>query len=69
MKNVELCVAIKESGLKKGAIAQRLGISTASLNNKLNGVSEFYFDEALTIMRMLGKPEHEIIYFFDRKVN
>lgn len=67
MKNEILCEAIKESGLKKGAIAYKLGITTNSLNNKLNGISDFYVDEAIKLMGMLGKPYSDIYYFFESK--
>lgn len=50
---------IEESGLKKIAIAQKLGISLHALVNKVNGKSEFKVTEVLMLESILGLRNEE----------
>ena len=45
---------IKQSGLKKVHIAEKLGISTQALRNKISNVSEFLPSEINTLCALLG---------------
>lgn len=68
MVNKRLIEEIAKSGLKKCVIAEKLGISDCSLRNKLSGKSDFYVEEALKLIQMLGFSECDFGNFFARKV-
>lgn len=68
MVSERLIEEIAKSGLKKGVIASKLGISDCSLRNKLNGKSDFYVEEAMQLIRMLGFTDKDFSYFFKQKV-
>ena len=57
--------AIERSGLKKGKIAEHLGISRAGLINLVNGRAEFKISQMLVLCNLLGltKEERESIFF------
>lgn len=68
MVNSKLIDEIAKSGLKKRVIAEKLGISDCSLRNKLSGKSDFYVEEALKLLHMLGLSDCDFRIFFTRKV-
>lgn len=57
--------AIEKSGLKKGKIAERLGISRAGLANLINGRAEFKVSQMLVLSDMLGLTDakRDAIFF------
>jgi plasmid maintenance system antidote protein VapI len=57
--------AIEQSGLKKGKIAERLGLSRAGLSNLINGRAEFRASQILVLSDMLGlsDAERDAIFF------
>lgn len=61
----KLKAAIAASGVKRVAIAKRLGISLHALANKINGLSEFKLSEMLAIedMLRLSTDETRAIFF------
>ena len=60
MTNVKLLDAkIKESGLKKGYIAEQLGISRASLISLLNNKVEFKTSQLVVMCRLLNITDNE----------
>ena len=64
MVNEHLIDAIKDSGIKKGEIARRIGITHTSLNNKLYGRSEFSVPEALKLIDVIGYSSSDFHLFF-----
>lgn len=64
MANERIVEEIKKSGMKKSAIASKLGISNACLNNKLNGKSDFFVAESISLLRILGYSEKDFAHFF-----
>ena len=56
---------IWKRGLKKGHVADVLGISTATLKNKLTGKTEFKVSEADTLSALLGltPPQRDLCFF------
>ena len=61
--------AINDSGLKRKAIAQRLGLSDHALCNKINGISSFKVSEVLILEDMLHFTEDQTrSIFFNRQV-
>lgn len=69
MTNVKLLAAkIKESGLKKGYIAEQLGISKASLTSLLNNKVEFKTSQLVVMCRLLNITDNEEVkaIFFTR---
>lgn len=62
--------AIKDSGIKKRAIAQKLKISEHGLSNKINSISEFKVSEVLLLEEILNLsvPQTRLI-FFNRNVD
>lgn len=67
MTNTELLNAkINESGIKRGAIAERLGLSRYGLAKKINGKNDFKSEEILTLCELLNiktLTEREKIFF------
>lgn len=59
--------AIKNSGMKKSAIAKGVGITHTSLNNKLYGRSDFTVYEAYRLMSVLNIPYKDFHLFFTLK--
>ena len=57
---------IKKSGLKRGKLAESLGISMAALKKKTNGDREFKASEIKTLCELLGihSPEEKDRIFF-----
>ncbi len=51
--------------LLKKDVAKSLGITTKALDNKLNGQTRFYLDEALKLCQILGNASVE--YLFDKE--
>lgn len=61
--------AVDKSGLKRKAIAQRLGLSDHALFNKINGISSFKVSEVLILEEVLNLSENETrSIFFNRDV-
>ena len=60
-----LLAKIKESGLKIGFIAEKLGISRATLSYRINNHSEFRAPEIARLRNLLGltQDEQEKIFF------
>lgn len=50
---------ILQSGLKKGKIAERLGISRAGLANLINGRAEFKASQILVLSDMLNLTDEK----------
>ena len=58
--------AIDRSGLKKGKIAEHLGVSRAGLINLINDRAEFKVSQMLVISNLLGlTPEERDAIFFN----
>lgn len=60
---------IDESGLKRGYIAESLGITRQSLFSKVNNSTEFLSSEVQDLCKLLGidkLTEKEAIFFADR---
>lgn len=57
--------AIERSGLKKGYIAERLGVSRASLINLINGSAEFRASQILVLCKLLNltNEQRDAIFF------
>lgn len=53
-----------EKNLKQSDLAKRLGISTQSLNRKLNGLSDFRLSELEEIAKILDIDEHQYREYF-----
>ena len=64
MVNEHLIDAIKESGIKKGEIARKIGITHVSFNNRLNGKSDFSVQEALKLINVIGYSSADFHLFF-----
>ena len=60
----ELNKVIKESGLRKEKIANELGISLSSLNNKIANRTSFYVDEIEILKRTLKLNEKQFTSIF-----
>lgn len=58
---------IKESGFRRGFIAQKLGIGVAALTNKIYNRSDFKVSEVKMLCELLNlsKSEREAIFFAD----
>lgn len=54
MNYTELNKIIDESGLKKTAIAHRIGMKPGTLKDRLNGTTEFKLSEVAKISVVLG---------------
>lgn len=69
MTNTELLEkAIKESGLKKGFLAEKIGLSAAGFCNCLNNRAEFRASQINALCDLLGivdLAEKEAIFFAD----
>lgn len=67
MTNTELLEAkIKESGLRKNYIAEKLGLSPFGFANKVSGKTEFKTSEVASLCELLNistLSEKEIIFF------
>lgn len=60
--------AIDRSGLKKGKIAECLGVSHATLINLINGRTEFKVSQMQVLCAMLGlTPEERDAIFFGQR--
>lgn len=54
INTAELNQAMDQSGLKKNAVADRMGMTVQTLTRKLNGEAEFTVMEAQTISDIFG---------------
>lgn len=61
---IELNKVIKESGFRKEKIANDLGISLTSLNNKIANRTSFYVGEIDTLKRILKLNEKQFNSIF-----
>ena len=64
----ELRRAMRERGLKYGYVAEKMGISMASLNRKMEGVTDFKASEIVSMTSILGLSRARP-YFFAVIVN
>ncbi len=65
----ELRGKIKAKYQTQGEFAAKLGISSASLSDKLNEKSDFSHNEIINSCKLLGIPNELIpLYFFTEKV-
>lgn len=55
---------IAELGLKQGDIASKLGLSPATVSQKINGLRPMSLDEAEKIADILRIPDHQFKEFF-----
>ena len=55
---------IEESGLRRGFLAEKLGISIESFRRKVNGETQFLSEEIVALTRLLHIENVEE-YFFD----
>lgn len=55
---------IREKGYKKDYVAIKVGISRASLLNKISGRTEFTLREARRLAVLLGVEDNELYEFF-----
>lgn len=60
----ELRDRIVASGITQVHIANNLGISTGSLQNKLNGTTEFKITEIVKLSKILGLSNKERDHYF-----
>ena len=56
--------AIKESGIKKGFIAEYVGLSRQGLANKMTNKTSFTADEIIKLSELLHFSETEIFKYF-----
>lgn len=63
----KLINAISKSGMKKNAIAEKLDISVASLNNKLAGRTDFTVEEAINLLDIIGVSRSNFVFYFAQK--
>lgn len=56
--------AMKQKNITSTQIAELLGVRLATVSDKINGKSRFYFEEAMKIKKVFF-PEFEIEYLFD----
>lgn len=66
MTNTELLEqAIKDSGLKKGFIADKIGLSRTGFNNCIKNEAEFKQSQIAALCRLLGikKDKRDAIFF------
>lgn len=69
MNYMELEQVIKDSGMKKYAIADKIGVHRATFYLKLSGEREFTQGELLALKNVLNLSDGEFLkIFFDRKV-
>ena len=63
--NAALIKAIDDSGMKRNAVAGKLGITPQTFNNKLNGVTEFTISEVQELCEILrfSKSQRQQIFF------
>lgn len=64
MDNELLKAKITESGLKKGFIAEQLGITRTGYRLKENGRNEFTASEIQTMRRLLNLSDREVRVIF-----
>ena len=55
--------AIVSAGYTQAEVADKLGISSNSLSNKINNNSRFLVDEMFILIRLLGIKDYENIFF------
>lgn len=60
---------VKESGLKKTFIAERMGVSYSTYMRKESGKSPFYSDELSIMWSLLNLSEKEVTDIFFSKSN
>lgn len=60
---------IRERALTQAEVAQKIGVSPATLNKKLRGHTEFTQSEIGSLCKLLGVCDKEIYaYFFAEKI-
>lgn len=61
-----LAQELRRKSISQSAVARMLNCTERTLTNKLNGTTEFSFDEAITIWKNL-LPEFTLDYLFDKQ--
>lgn len=61
---INLTEAIQSRGVKKAFIAEKLGISVTTLDNKLAGRTRFYVEEAFQVAQILNLNEAKLNFYF-----
>lgn len=56
--------AMKQKGITSTQISELLEVRLATVSDKINGKSRFYFHEAIKIKKVFF-PEYEIEFLFD----
>ena len=64
----ELRRAMRERGLKYGYVAEKMGISMASLNRKMEGVTDFKASEIVSMTSILGLSREQRSLFIKFKL-
>lgn len=64
MDKVKLVQAIENSGFKRQFIADKVGISSYALAQKINGDREFKLSEAKSIAELLQLSDKEAVSIF-----
>ena len=60
----ELRRAMRERGLKYGYVAEKMGISMASLKRKMEGVTDFKASEIVSMTSILGLSREQRDHIF-----
>lgn len=69
INSIMLIERIEAKGLKRTAIASRLGITVLSLRRKINGESEFRVSEVIDMVKLLGLTREDMYaIFFDHEL-
>ena len=63
----ELNRRIDASGYKRGALAQKLGLSAGGFRNKVFGAYPFEIEEADRLANLLGMTDQEFLEVFFRR--
>ena len=58
---------IDDSGYKRGALAQKLGLTAAGFRNKVFGAYQFDVQEADQLANLLGMTDQEFLEVFFRR--
>lgn len=64
INTIRLQNRIKEKGYKKDYVAIKIGVSRASLLNKISGRTEFTLKEARKLALLLGVEDMDLYDFF-----
>ena len=65
----ELNRRIDDSGYKRGALAQKLGLTAGGFRNKVFGAYPFDVQEADQLANLLGMTDQELLQIFFKRVH